>query len=152
MVFTYEYLILKPSKVNIMSQDLRKEMQNYPNERIINNIRQQEFFSAESVLVAQEIAIQRNLLSNEQIEAFQKISHLKEEAKNLTNKGYAPQTINQAMANKYQIDQKVANAAIYRGASESYKNRNSNTGANVIGIIFTVLIVFRIILRLATMH
>jgi len=50
-----------------MNQNLRKEMQSYSNERILNNINQQNFFSPESVAIAKEIAQQRNLLNETQI-------------------------------------------------------------------------------------
>lgn len=50
-----------------MSNDLKKEMMSYTDERILNNIKQQDFFSKEVVATAKEIAVERGLLSEDQI-------------------------------------------------------------------------------------
>jgi len=51
-----------------MNQDLRKEMLQYSNERILNNIRQQKYFSPNSVVIAEDIALQRKILDTAEIE------------------------------------------------------------------------------------
>ena len=50
-----------------MSTNLRKQMESYSDERILNNIKQQEFFGEETIAMAKEIALERNLLNSENI-------------------------------------------------------------------------------------
>ena len=103
-----------------MNQNLRREMQNYPNERIINTISQPQYFSKTSVKIAQEIAVERNLLSQPQINSLH-------------------QQANSSTA-----------APISRSSSTAYQHRaTDNDGPSVVGIIFGILIIIKFLVMLA---
>jgi len=51
-----------------MTNELKDEMNAYSDERIMNNIKEQEFYGAETVALAKEIALERGLLTEDQIQ------------------------------------------------------------------------------------
>jgi len=55
-----------------MSNNLKEEMQAFSDQRILNNIKQQNSFSPASVEAAKEIASERGLLTEEQISNIDK--------------------------------------------------------------------------------
>ncbi len=133
-----------------MENNLRKEMQAYSNERIINNIKQKEFFSNESVIVACEIAKQRNLLTDDQIGQYVKLSDLKQEAKRLIDQGYDQQSVESALGQKYNVNANQAKTAVNSGAQESFRNKNSaGAGAGIVTGLIIVFFIIRMILRIA---
>ncbi len=74
-----------------MSTDLKKQMESYSNERILNNIKQQEFFSPEIVAIAKEIALERNLLDEEKINQIDHARH--ETQKRKSAQPYEPRSL-----------------------------------------------------------
>lgn len=133
-----------------MNSELRQQMEAYTNERILNNIKQREFFSVESVEIAKEIALERKLVSPQQIDDMAKLSDMKIEAKKLTDMGYDPGAIQQNLAQKYNMDANATRTAVDRGASESYKNKsNAGAGIGIAGGLFVLWIIFKIILSIA---
>ncbi len=94
-------------------------MQNYPNERIINTISQQQFFSPDSVKIAQEIAVERNLLHHQQIDSLN---------------------------NKATITRSTPANDNY---SSAYQYTADNEGPSVVGIIFGILIIIKFLILIA---
>jgi len=48
-------------------KQLKEVMESYSDERILNNIKQQNFFGPETVEVAKEIALERKIITEDQI-------------------------------------------------------------------------------------
>ena len=129
-----------------MTRNLRKEMESYTNTRIINNIKQHQFYSPESVALAKEIAKERGILTNEQINSLAKLSDIQNEARELRDKGYEAADVERQMSRKYNNTTQTK-AAVNQGISSS-KN-NSSSGIGVLGGIFIVFMIIKFFIRLA---
>jgi hypothetical protein len=50
-----------------MSTELRKEIQEYSDKRILNTLKSQDFFDKETVAIAKEIAFERGIVNEESL-------------------------------------------------------------------------------------
>ncbi len=131
-----------------MEQSLKREMQSYSNERIMNNVRQQGFFSQHSVEIAKEIALERKLITPQNINSFDPAEKRNKELNRLTDLGYNPQIAKQVANQQYSRSYNQSNVSAISHRS-NYSNSSSDSGIGITGIFFLFLFIIKIFLLIA---
>jgi len=73
-------------------KQLKDVMESYSDERILNNIKQQNLFGPETVELAKEIALERKIITEDQLLNIDQF--LRDQAIQKTQKPYIPSTVN----------------------------------------------------------
>jgi len=134
-----------------MSESLLNDMREYSNIRIMNTITQSDNFSESVVEAAKVIAVERNLLSEDKMDIVAKLPKFKKMAIEQIQDGVAPATIKDNLLAKGLTEEfatDVMNDAA-RSVKIREKAKEESGGSNVWMIILVILIVVRIILRMA---
>lgn len=136
-----------------MKEALLNDMRDYSNIRIMNTISQSNSFSAEVVLVAKSIAVERNLLSEDKLEMVSQLPKFKNIAINQIQDGVPPSTIKENLKAKglsEEFANDVMNDAARSVTIREKAKAKEDGGSNVWMVVFIILIVLRMILRLAS--
>ena len=122
----------------------------------MNNIRQQGSYGIQSVLIAKEIALERKLITPENINTFDSDDVRGRMMTKLTDLGYSPQIATQVARQKVTGNQYNHTASAISSHSNysnnNYSNTNDDSGIGITGVIVIILFVIKLMLLFARMH
>jgi len=135
-----------------MKEALLNDMRDYSNIRIMNTISQSNSFSEDVVNAAKSIAVERNLLSEDKLDIVAQLPKFKKMAMEQIQAGVAPATIKQNLIAKGLTEDfanDVMNDAARSITIQEKAKAKEEGGSNVWMVVFIVLIVLKMILRMA---
>jgi len=136
-----------------MNQELLEKMRTYPDTRILNTIKQSNFFDPEIVEVAKFIAEEKGLTSPEKIKLLEKTAPLKKLAIQQIHQGIDPQEIKSNLMNEG-LDEEMAKDVLTDAARSvtignvDIEDEKSNKGISGFMIAFIAFFVLRMIFRM----